>query len=122
MAAHSNGQAMIFCSCCFYLLLSFFCSSPILSGRVLDVTILPRVMWPKCANLECRSEMCCTRLAENTRRKITQKNPHLRTIAQLCRAMSSQLRHISTIGKELVKQQYLLHMSAQYGELRPTNG
>ena len=25
------------------------------------------------ANLECRSEMCCTRLAENTGRKITQK-------------------------------------------------
>jgi len=29
-----------------------------------------------------------------------------------------QLRHISTIGK-IVKQQYLLHMSRQYGELRP---
>jgi len=43
--------------------------------------------------------------------------------------MSSQLRHVSTIGKELVtigkelvKQQYLLYMSAQYGELRPTSG
>jgi len=24
--------------------------------------------------------------------------------------------------KKLVKQQYLLHMSSQYGELRPTNG
>jgi len=24
--------------------------------------------------------------------------------------------------KELVKQQYLLHMSSQYAELRPTNG
>ena len=30
------------------------------------------------------------------------KNCHLRTIAQLCRAMSSQLRHISTIGKKLL--------------------
>jgi len=46
---------------------------------------------------------------------------HLGTIAQLCRAISSQLRHISTIGK-IVKQQYLLHVSSQYGELRPTNG
>jgi len=27
---------------------------------------------------------------------------HLRTIAQLCRAISSQLRHISTIGKKLL--------------------
>jgi len=47
---------------------------------------------------------------------------HLGTIAQLCRAISSQLRHISTIGKELVKQQYLLQMSPQYGDLRPTSG
>ena len=32
------------------------------------------------------------------------------------------LRHVSTIGKNLVKQQYLLHTSAQYCELRPTSG
>jgi len=38
-------------------------------------------------------------------------NRHVRTIAQLCRAISSEVRHVSTIGKELVKQQYLLHMS-----------
>jgi len=45
------------------------------------------------------------------------KNCHLRTIVQLCPAISSQLRHISTIGKKLVKQQYLLQMSPEYGEL-----
>jgi len=50
------------------------------------------------------------------------KNRYLGTIAQLCRAESSQLRHMSTIGKKLVKQQYVLHMSSQYGELRPTSG
>jgi len=53
------------------------------------------------------------------------KNRHLRTIVQLCRAISSQLRHVLTFdnrGKKLVKQQYLLHMSSQYGELQPTNG
>jgi len=38
------------------------------------------------------------------------KNRHLGTIAQLCRTISSQLQHIPTIGKKLVKQQYLLHM------------
>ena len=32
----------------------------------------------------------------------TQKNRHLRTSVQLCRAISSQLRHISTIGKNLL--------------------
>jgi len=50
------------------------------------------------------------------------KNCHLCTIAQLCLAISSQLRHVSTIGKKHVKQQYVLHMSPQYGKLRPTNG
>ena len=32
-----------------------------------------------------------------------------------------QLRHVSTVRKKLVKQQYLLQMSPQYGELWPTN-
>ena len=47
---------------------------------------------------------------------------HLGTMAQICRAESSQLRHVSTIGEKLVKQQYVLHISSQYGELRPTGG
>jgi len=44
------------------------------------------------------------------------KNRHLHTIAQLCRAISLQLRHVLTIGKKHVKQQHLPHMSPQYGE------
>ena len=52
----------------------------------------------------------------------SRQNCHLGTITQLCRAISSQLRHISTIGKKLFKQQYLLQMCPQYGELWPTNG
>jgi len=50
--------------------------------------------------------MCCTRLAGNAGRK----NRHFGAIAQLCRAISSELRHVSTIGKKLVKPQYLLHI------------
>ena len=46
--------------------------------------------------------MRCTRLAANTGRKKVAKNRHLGTIAQLCRAISSQLRHVSTIGKNLL--------------------
>jgi len=47
------------------------------------------------------SEICCTRLAGNTctGRK---KSPSAGTIAQLCRAISSQLMHVSTIGKNLL--------------------
>jgi len=54
------------------------------------------------ANLRCRSETCCMRLAENTGRKKVAKNRHLGTIPQLCRAISSQLKHVSTIGKNLL--------------------
>jgi len=48
------------------------------------------------------------RLAGNVGSKKSPKSRHLRTIVQLCRAISSQLMHASTIGKKLVKQQYLL--------------
>jgi len=46
--------------------------------------------------------MCCSRLAANTGRKKVAKNRHLGTIAQLRRAVSSQLRHVSTIGKKFL--------------------
>jgi len=52
--------------------------------------------------LRCRSETCCTRLAGNAGPKKVAKNRHLGTIAQLCWAISSQLRHVSTIGKNLL--------------------
>ena len=55
--------------------------------------------------------MCGMRIAENAGPKKVAKYRHLGTIAQLCRAISSQLTQVSTIGKNLVKQQYLLHMS-----------
>ena len=57
----------------------FFFSSPILSGLRLDV--------------------CHTFTHDVALVQITQKNRHLRTIARCCRAISSHLRHISTIGK-----------------------
>jgi len=65
--------------------------------------------------------MCCMQLVGNTGRKNDTKNRHLCTTAQLCRVESSPLRHVSTMGRKLAKQQYLLHMSSQYGELRPTS-
>jgi len=73
------------------------------------------------ANLGCRSETCCTRLVENTGRQKSPKIRHLGIIAQLCRAISSQLRHIDN-RKRLYKQQHLPHISSQYDERRPTSG
>jgi len=49
------------------------------------------------------------------------KSPSRGTIPQICRALSSQLRHVSTIEK-IIKQQCFPHMSSQCGELRPTSG
>ena len=54
------------------------------------------------ANLRCRSETCCKWLAENTGCKKVAKNRHLGTIAQICWAISSQPRHVSTIGKNFL--------------------
>jgi len=65
-------------------------SSPNLSGRRLDV-YHTSTQCGLSANLECMSEMCCTRPTEN----IGRKNRHFGTITQLCQAVSSQLRHVS---------------------------
>jgi len=54
------------------------------------------------ANLECRSEMCCTRLSGNAGPKKSPKIRHLGTIAQLCRAISSKLRHDRQSEKKLL--------------------
>jgi len=101
----------------FFFFLSFF-SSPNLSGRRLDVCLPYFHTWcGPSANLECRSEMCCMRLAGNTGRK---KSP-FGTIAQLCRAISLELRQVSTIGKNLLNSNTSSTGTDKYGELRSTN-
>jgi len=64
--------------------------------------------------------MSCTRLAQNTGCKQSPKIHHMGTVAQLCPAISLQPMHVSTIGKKTC--QTAIHMSSQYGELRPTSG
>jgi len=102
MATHSNGQAIIFSSCGFYLLSFFF---PLLAySQQSQIRCLPyfHTWCGLSANLRCRSETCCTRLAEKHRTQKYPKIRHLRTIAQLCWAISSELRHTSTIRKKLL--------------------
>jgi len=51
------------------------------------------------------------------------KNRHLGTIAHfLSGYIFARKARIDNRKKKLVKQQYVLHMSPQYGELRPTSG
>jgi len=76
-------------------------------------TILPRLS----ANLECMSEMCCTRLAANTGRKTSPFWHHRTTLSGCIFAAEACIDN----RKKLVKQQCLLHMFL-HGELRPTNG
>jgi len=72
-------------------------------------------------NLRCRSETCCMRLAEKYRtQKITKNSPSGHHHTTLSGYIFTTKAHID-YRKKLVKQQYLLHMSSQYGELWPTN-
>jgi len=95
----------------------FFFSSPNLSCRRLDVyhTSTHGVALVRISDAGLKPA------ARGSLEMQDPKSHHLGTIAQLCRAISSQLRHVSTIGKKLVQQQCLPHMSSQYGEHRPTN-
>ena len=89
---------ILFLSSFFFLLYSSFFSSPNLSGRRLDVyhTLAHGVALVRIYNagLKCA--------ARGSLQIQDAKNRHLGTIAQLCRAISSQLRHVSTIGKNLL--------------------
>jgi len=104
-------------SCGFFFLLLFF--FPHLFSAVAEwmSTILLHNPWcGLSANLECRSEICCMQ-------KMTQKSPsghHRTTLSDWI--FANKACSLSTIEKTVVKQQYLLHMSSQYGELRPTIG
>ena len=111
------GQAIIFLPCGFFFLsLSFFFAY----SQQSQVGWLPYIhTWcGLSANLRCRSETCCTRLAENTGRKNRQK------IAIWAPWHNFIGQYLRTYGQweKLVKQQYLLHMSLQYGKLLLTNG
>jgi len=108
----------IFLSCgsLYLLLLSF--SLPILSHRRLGCLPYFHTWCGPSANLGCRSETCCSRLAGNAGCKKSPSGHHHTTLSGHTFATKACIVN----RKKLVKQQYLLHMFSQYGELRPTNG
>jgi len=115
---YGTRQAIIVSSCGFFLL-SF---SRRLILAVIDwmSTILWHMVWPYCEfRMQVWNVLRSARWKCRTQ-KIAKKSSsgHHRTR----RAMSLQLRHVLTIGKKLVKQQYLLQMSSQYGKLQPISG
>ena len=99
MAALRSRCGQYILPCGFYLLFSFLAY---FSGRRLDVyhssthgVALVRI---KNAGLKCAA---LGSLKMQDPKKVA-KNCHLGTIAQICRAISSELRHISTLGKNLL--------------------
>ena len=113
---YGTGQTIISLPCGFFLwppcaanAYIIFCSVSIfwfyLVFQRSEIGCLPHHFHIWCglsANLDCTFEMCCTRLAENTGHKKSPNNRHQSTITQLCRAISSQLSHVSTIRKNLL--------------------
>ena len=63
--------------------------------------------------------MCCTRLAENTVCKNLPSGHHCTTLSGYI--FANTRKTCIDNWKKLIKQQYLLHVPSQYGELQPTN-
>jgi len=83
-----------------FFLLSFF---PRLVSAAADwmSSILWHLMWPWCEfRMQVWNMLHAARWKYRSQK--WRKNRHLRTIAQLCRAISAELRHLSTIGKNLL--------------------
>jgi len=70
-------------------------------------TILPHMVWPYS---EFRMQVWNVLQAARCKYR-TQKIAILAPSHNLCAAISSELRHVSTIWEKLVKPLYLLHMS-----------
>ena len=95
----------------------FLFSSFILSSRRLDIyhTSTHDMALVRIQNTQCRSEMCCMWFTQYTGCK-NSASVHHRTTKLPHRAISLQLRHLSTIENKLGKQHYLLHKASHYGE------
>jgi len=112
---------------CDFFLSSFF---PRLISAAIDwmSTILRHVAWPYCKFI-MHVWNVPRALAGNAGPKKSPKSRHMGTIAQFCRAISSQPRHLSTIGKTLLSSDMFctcLHnmvnvglLAAEIGSLAP---
>jgi len=94
------GQTIIFLPCDFFL--SFFLSWPNLSRRRVDGCHIctPGVTLVRIEDAGLKRAACGSLKIQDAKK--VAKNRHLGIIAQLCRAVSSQIMHVSTMGK-LVK-------------------
>jgi len=106
MAVHSNGYAIIFCSCGYFLYFLFLSSFFFAYSQRSEIGCLP---------------FFHTWCGLSVQKKI-EKNHNLGTIAQLCWAVSSQLKNVSITGKNLLNSNSPPHVFTKYCENRPING
>jgi len=115
------GHYILPCGFFFYLSVFFFFSSPNLICRWLDVyhtsTHGVALVWIQNAALKCAASGSLERQDSQKSTKFTVCAPSHNFVGLCLRNW-----HILTIGKKVVKQQCLPHMSSQYGELRHTSG
>jgi len=116
-ALRSRMRTYIFSSCGFSFLSPFLFPCLISAVGHWISTILPHhnTWCGLSVNLECMSEMCCMRLAENTGCKNSPSGHHCTTLSGYISATKACIDN----RKKLVKQQYLPRMSLQYSELGP---
>ena len=115
------GQTIIFLPCGFFLLFSSSFSSPNLSRRRLDVcrTSTHGVALVRILNAGLKCTARCSLEMQDAKKSQKSPSGHHRTT--LSGYIFVTKAHIDN-RKKLIKQQYLLHASVQYGELRPTSG
>ena len=107
----------------FLLLISFFLSFFFhwLISAVADwmSAVLPHMVWSQCEFImQVWNALHAARCKYRTQKiAINLPSGHHRANLSGC-----IFANVSTIGEKLVKQQYLPHISSQYGELRPTSG
>ena len=111
-ALHSRCGHYIFI---LWFLLYYFFSSPNLKRSEIGCLPYFHTWCGLSANFRCRSETCCTGLAANTGRKKSPSGHHRTTSSGYIFATKARIDN----RKKIVKQQYLLHMFPQYGELGP---
>ena len=112
------GQVIIFCSCGFYISpFFFFFSWPILSGHRLDAyhTSTHDVVLVQIQNAGLKCVACGSLEIQDA------KIRRLLFIIPICRAISSQLRNVSTVEKNLLNSNISSTCPHSTVNLRPTN-
>jgi len=119
VATHSNRQAIIFSSCGVLFLSSVFLFF-LAYSQPSQTECLPyfHTWCGLSANLECSAACGSLKIHDA---KITKKSPSAHHRTTLLGYIFATKIYIDS-QKKSFKQQYLLHMLLQYGELRPTNG